>query len=210
MIARGLAVLALGVPLLCGAARAEEYDLRDLRVGMRSDELPATGYTGFACETGPALQGWQEYKRCAPDAAGSRAVRFRYDEAENFRGSVNDKYEGTRVAGHPVLLALLLDDAGIVKGLRIETDPAARPFLHKKAHLLGGLAKARFGEDGWTCTQAQPSAAEEPVGGVFVKEHCEKTTPTRRYLVDRALFRRPGEEPRNVVNSTRVEILAAR
>lgn len=210
MSARPFAALALGALLLSGAARAEEYDLRDLRVGMRSDELPAAGYTGFACENGPALQGWQEYRRCAPNAAGLRAVRFRYDEDENFRGNINDKYEGTRVAGHPVLLTLLLDDAGTAQGLRIETDPAARLFLRKKAHLLGGLAKARFGEDGWTCTRGQPAADEEPVGGVFIKEHCEKATPTRRYLLDRALFRHPGEELRNVVSLTRLEILAPR
>lgn len=210
MNARGFAALALGALFLSGAARAEENDLRDLRVGMRVDELPAAGYTGFACETGPALGSWQDYRRCTPDAAGLRAVRFRYAEDENFRGSVNDSYEGTRVAGHPVLLALLLDDAGTVKGLRIETDPRARLFLHKKAHLLSELAKARFGEEDWTCIKAQPSADEEPVGGVFIKEHCEKTTPTRRYLLDRALFRHPGEELSKVVSLTRLEILAPR
>lgn len=204
-----LAALALlGASLATGPARAEENDLRGLRVGMALDELPATGYAGFACESGPALQGWRDYRRCAPDAAGLRAVRFRYDEGENFRGSVNDTYEGTKVGGHPVLLALLLDDAGTVRGLRIESDPAARLFFRKKAHLLAELAKARFGEDGWTCTQMQPSADEEPVGGVFVKEHCEKVTLTRRYLLDRALLRRPGEELRGFTSRSRVEILA--
>lgn len=208
--ARVFAALGFGALLLCGAARAEENDLRGLRVGMRLDELPAAGYTGFACENGPALQGWGDYRRCTPDAAGLRAVRFRYDEDKNFRGHVNDTYEGTKVGGHPVLLALLLDDAGTVRGLRIETDPTARLFFRKKAHLLGELAKARFGEDGWTCAQTPPATDEEPVGGVFVKEHCEKVAPTRRYLLDRALFRRPGEELRGFVSRTRLEILAPR
>ena len=119
---------------------------------------------------------------------------------------MNDKYEGTRVAGHPVLLTLTIGE-GVLEGLRIQTDPGARLFLRKKAYLLADLAKARYGEDGWTCTQAQPAADEQPVGGVFVKEHCEKATPTRRYLLDRALFRRPGEELRNVVSHMRLEIL---
>lgn len=211
MSARALAALALlGASLATGPARAEGNDLRDLRIGMTLDELPAAGYAGFACEAGPALRGWRDYRRCAPDAAGSRAVRFRYDEEENFRGSVNDTYQGTKVGGHPVLLTASMDDAGTVRGLRIETDPAARLFFRKKAHLLGELAKARFGEDGWTCTDTPAAADEEPVGGVFVKQRCEKATPTRRYLLDRALFRRAGQDLRDFVSRSRLDILASR
>jgi hypothetical protein len=203
--AAALAAVFLAAP----AAAAEENELRDLRVGMEARELPRSGYLGFTCADPPgtALPDWRDYARCPPDAAGRRAVRFRYDDAANPQALVNDKYEGTKVGGHPVLLTLLIGEGGRVDGLRIETDPSARLFLRKKAFLFGELAKARFGEDGWACTSAQPTGDAQPVGGVFVQEHCEKTTPTRRYVLDRALFRRPGQELRDFVSRSRLEIL---
>jgi len=205
------ALAALAAALLARpAAAAEEHDLRNLRVGMEARDLPRSGYVGFACADAPetALSDWRDYARCPADAAGRRAVRFQYDDAANPQAFVNDKYEGTKVGGHPVLLTLLLGESGRVDGLRIETDPSARLFYRKKAFLLGELAKARFGEDGWTCTEAQPTEDAQPVGGVFVQEHCEKATPGRRYVLDRALFRRPGQELRDFVSRSRLEILA--
>lgn len=201
---------ALVAACLAGpAAAAQENELRDLRVGAEVRELPRSGYVGLACADAPGaeLADWRDYARCPADATGRRAVRFRYDDTASAQALVNDKYQGTKVGGHPVLLTLLIRDGGRVDGLRIETDPAARLFFRKKAFLFGELAKARFGEDGWTCTSGQPTDDAQPVGGVFVQEHCEKATPTRRYVLDRALFRRPGQELRDFVSRSRLEIL---
>jgi hypothetical protein len=205
------ALLLVGA-LLAGPAApgaAEENDLRGFRVGMPAAELPAEGYTGFACADDPArkLDGWRDFAACPADARGLHAVRFRYDEAANPRVGVNDQFEGTKVAGHPVLLTLLIGGGGVVEGLVIETDPAARLFLRKKAFLFADQAKARYGEDGWACEGAPPAAGEEPVGSVFVKERCEKTAGGRRLILDRQLFRRAGQELRDFVGSTRLTIL---
>lgn len=205
------AALALSAAaLLAATAAAGENDLRDLRVGMEARDLPRSGYLGFACADAPdtALLDWRDYARCPADAAGRRAVRFRYDDVANPQALANDKYAGTKVGGHPVLLTLLIGGEGRVDGLLIETDPSARLFFRKKAFLFGELAKARFGEDGWACTSGQPTEDAQPVGGVFVQERCEKATPTRRYVLDRALFRRPGEELRSFVSRSRLEITA--
>jgi copper(I)-binding protein len=67
---------------------------------------------------------------------------------------------------------------------------------------------ARFGEDGWQCQDAKPTDGEEPLGGVFVKEHCEKTTADRHFLLDSALYRRSGEPLRDFVSSAELTILA--
>lgn len=209
MRAAAAAALALSAgALLAAPAAAAENDLRDLRVGMEARDLPRSGYLGFACADAPdtALPDWREYARCPADAAGRRAVRFGYDDAANPQALANDKYAGTKVGGHPVRLTLLIGGEGRVDGLRIETDPSARLFFRKKAFLFGELAKARFGEDGWACTSGQPTEDAQPVGGVFVQERCEKTTPTRRYVLDRALYRRPGEELRSFVSRSRLEI----
>jgi len=200
--------IAILLALLVGApAWAEEADLRDFRVGMPASELPAEGYTDFACAGSKlGVQGWQDYARCPADAAGLHALRFSYQEGSNELAFVNDTYGGTKVGGHPVLLTLLISDAGVVERLRIETDPAARLNRRKKAHLLGELAKGRYGEAGWTCTEAQPTADEEPIGGVFLNEHCEKATPTRHYILDRQMFHRAGADPLSFVGGSQLEI----
>jgi copper(I)-binding protein len=204
------AVLLTALLLLAGAEAAEEgADLREFRVGMPVAALPATGYTEFSCAaSGEPLAGWSDWRRCPPDGAGLRAVGFRYDDRLNERVRLNDDAEGTKVGGHPVLISLLIGEDARVEGLRIETDPSARLYSRKKAFLLGRQVKARYGEEGWRCAELEPNPGEEPVGGVFVKEHCEKTTDARRYLVDRTLFRPAGAAPKDFVGASRFTILA--
>ena len=202
-------LLALAITGPAAAAGAPDNDLREFRVGMAVDEMPATGYLGFACAAGPGrkLDGWQGYGQCPPEASGWHAVRFQYDEAANPLAKVNGLYEGTKVGGHPVLLTALIGDDGRLKGLVIETDPAARLYLRKKAFLFGEQVKARYGDAGWTCASQEPSAEQEPVGGVFLNEHCEKATATRKLTLDRVLFRRAGQELKDFVSRSRLEVI---
>lgn len=189
-------------------ARADGNDLREFRVGMAVSDLPRSGYQDFSCADGPErkLRGWEDYQQCPPQAPGLRAVRFRYDEKANPLAKINDAYEGTKVQGHPVLLTLLIGDAGRVGALVIETDPNVRLFLRKKAFLFGERVKARYGEEGWACISQDLAPDELPVGGVFVKEHCEKKTATRRFVLDRALFRRSGQDLKDFVSRSRLEV----
>ncbi len=184
-----------------------ENDLREFRIGMAADEMPRTGYRGFACADGAKLDGWQGYRQCPAEASGWRAVRFQYDEAANPLAKVNGLYEGTKVGGHPVLLTALMGDDARLKGLVIETDPAARLYLRKKAFLFGEQVKARFGGAGWTCASREPAADQEPVGGMFVNEHCEKVTAARTLILDRVLFRRAGQDLKGFVSRSRLDIL---
>jgi hypothetical protein len=113
------------------------------------------------------------------------------------------------VAGHPVILILLIDDSGHVAGLQIETDPKARLFLRKKAFLLGLQARSRYGSDGWACTEGQPGGGDEPVGGVYLRERCTKTITGRSLAVERNLFRRSGQDIKNFVDETLISIKKA-
>ena len=208
----GALLLALAAaPAMAGAlpTASESSDLREFRIGMAADEMPRTGYLGFACADGPGrkLDGWQDYRQCPAEASGWHAVRFQYDEAANPLAKVNGLYEGTKVGGHPVLLTALIGGDARLKGLVIETDPAARLYLRKKAFLFGEQVKARYGDAGWTCASQDPAADQEPVGGVFMNEHCEKTTAARKLTLDRVLFRRAGQELKDFVSRARLEIL---
>jgi hypothetical protein len=178
-------------------------DLRDIRIGLAVADLPATGYADFACagDTNLKLSGWSDWRNCPAGTDELRAVRFGYDPATS--------RDGTIVAGHPAVLTALIDKAGTIAGLKIETDPKARLYLRKKAFLFGPQVKARYGADGWACTQAQPDAGEQPVGGVFVKERCTKTIQGRALVVERSLFRQAGQDEKNFVDETRVTILRA-
>jgi hypothetical protein len=200
----GLLLASIGFG--AGLAVAQESggnDLRDIRIGMAVTDLPAAGYVHFACanEQGHAIKVWSDWPSCAADKDGLHAVRFDYDPSTS--------RDGTMVAGHPAILTLLIDDKGVVGGLRIETDPKARLYIRKKAFLLGLQVKSRYGTDGWSCQEAQPDKGEQPLGGVYLNETCLKTTEGRSITVERRLFRNSDPDVKNFVDETRVLIRRA-
>ena len=209
-----LACVLAGILLCAGIVRAQEggdLDLRDLRVGMSIVAIPAGEYVDLTCvEThDQTLAGWSDFRECPRDSSGLRSVGFRFNDRLNALAQVNEKYQGTKVAGHPVVLTALIDEGGTIDGLRIDTDPQARLFWRKKAHLLALVVKSRYGEEGWECHNIEPSGGETAVGGLFTKEHCEKIASHRRLLLDRRLYRRPGQSMNDFVNETHVEIRRA-
>jgi hypothetical protein len=200
------AAILVAIPFFLAAsaalAQAEpNYDVRDITVGMPVAEIPDGGYVNLTCagDDGRKLPTWSAWRECASDADAIRAIRFDFDP-ETSR-------EGTLVAGHPVLLTALIDDAGVVTGLKIETDPKARLYIRKKAFLLGVQVKSRYGSEGWECRQRQPEPGEEAVGGVYISESCRKAVRGRVVFVERELFRRAGQDARNFVDRTRVKII---
>ncbi|HEX6113864.1 MAG TPA: hypothetical protein VFZ10_16285 [Geminicoccaceae bacterium] len=211
-------LLGMSIVVLVCALRAEpartaedplEGDLRGLRVGMTVAELPSEGYVDLACggeggAPGPALASWAEFARCRPDAAGLHEVTFAY--AESPLAELGDRWEGTKVAGHPVIPSLLIDETGVVQGIRVVTDPEARMYLKKKAFLLGIRVMGRYGRDGWTCTEAGPGAGRTPVGGMFIDRHCEKVFHDRRLVLETDLYRTAEQQGQEFTGSTRLEI----
>jgi hypothetical protein len=187
-------------------APAQDYhgtDLRDIKIGGKAADLPGAGYIDFSCATAANAKpaGWSSWHDCPAGPDGLHALHFGFDPATS--------RDGTIVAGHPVVLTALIDNDGIVAGLKIDTDPKTRLYLRKKAFLFGPQVKARYGSDGWACTQSDLAADEEPVGGVHVKERCTKTTRGRTLTIERNLFRKTGQDERNFVDETRVTILRA-
>jgi hypothetical protein len=206
-----LATAVLGGPL-AAAEDPGQGDLRDLRVGVSVDQLPAEGYTGFACghdgaAPGPSLAGWQDFRRCPADAQGRHEVAFAF--ASSPLAALGDRWEGTKIAGHPVIPSLLIDNRGTVQGLRLVTDPDARLYLKKKAFLFGIRVMGRYGRDGWQCTETPPGDGRSPVGGMFIDRRCEKTWQGRRLILDTDLYRALGQEGQEFTGASRLEILQA-
>jgi hypothetical protein len=204
---------ALAAGLALGASAAEnplKGDLRDLSVGMTVDQLPAQGYTDFACgndgaKPGLALSGWQDFRKCQAGPKGLHEVAFAF--APSPLAPLGSQWEGTKVAGHPVIPSLLIDDAGVVQGLRIVTDPSARHYLKKGAFLLGIGVMGRYGRDGWQCTEAKPGEGKSPIGGMFIDRHCEKTFHDRHLILTTELYRAAGQEGEDYTDASRFEIL---
>ena len=206
---RGIAIPLVILSLLVTAAMMRPAaaqvsgggDLRDIRLGTSAADLPRAGYANLACAGGArtTLASWLDWRDCPADAAGFHTITFGYDPATS--------PEGTIVAGHPAVLTLLVDDTGTASGLRIETDPKARLYLRKKAFLFGIQVRSRYGQDGWSCTQAPPGAGEQPVGGVYISERCTKTTEHRQVTVERHLFRKPDQDIKSFIDDTRMTIL---
>jgi hypothetical protein len=191
--------------LLPASARAEQQnDLREFHIGMAVSALPESGYGRFVCAGDPSkkLTRWNNYQICPTEPDGTRAVGFRY-------GSGDDDSATTQVGGQPVNLALLIAEDAQVTGIKIDTDPHVRLYMHKKAYLFALQVRARFGEDGWTCQKAAPTPTEQPVGGVFINEHCEKATASRHFILDRQLFRDPAKDLRDFTDATQLTILRA-
>jgi hypothetical protein len=211
--------LAFVILVVCAfsrpAAPAEDPadgDIRDLKVGVSVSDLPGEGYVWFACgrngvARGEHIDGWADYRRCAPDERGWHEVSFKYDDSEQVWAAVNDNWKGTKLAGHPVVLSVLIDASGMVQGIRAVTN-AQGVFEKKKVFLLEMRVKGRYGREGWTCID-QPAGDRTPVGGMFIDRTCEKRYADRQIQIHTALYRLPRQRGRVFTAEARLEILKA-
>lgn len=192
--------LALGVAPATAAVEAVHADLHGgVNVGMKAADLPSGDYKDFGClaPKGKTIAGFGDFAACDADSQGLRELTVSIDEPRE---------ETSLVAGHPVDLTLGFDDKGILARIDIVTKSKGPMFLRKKAYLLGLQAKARYGNDGWACTNEGLAADEEPLGPTALKEHCTKTIGDRRVTVDRSLFRKTGADPHNFTSQSHVVI----
>jgi hypothetical protein len=215
-------LLAATAALIAWAAATAAQDLRratvwDLRLGQPvAAQPPAEQYRAFACGAngGPPrarLAGWRDFMRCKADADGLHEVYFEYDDEYEYIARARDlpreiaRWAGTTEGGFPVMVSALFDDAGVLAGIRLVTDP--RPDFRNEvteadvrkraaAHVFGQLMAARFGiEPARDCKAEPPGEGETPVGDVFVKQRCVlvDTQHARRVVVAANYFRKPGQ-----------------
>lgn len=203
-----LPTLALALTMATlGAASAVAGDVREFTVGLSVDQLPDTGYLGFTCgghegEEGQAIADWGSFRDCPPGPQGLREVFFRYDDS----GVISEDFEGTMVAGHPVLISLLIGDDGIVEGLRVASDPGARDYHRRRARMLSGMVKTRFGFTGWRCVNTPAGDGEFEIGGLYINERCEKDLGGRRIVLLSQFFRSYGATGESTVSAAQFEI----
>src|SRR5262252_4312287 len=162
---------ALVLVAIVGAAAAQNKpdpgEIHGLKLGLDARRMSADGFGEFACGSngGPPrqkLDGFVDFARCRAESSGLHEVYLRFDDEEEYIGRAidDDQYTrkiGTRVAGHPVILSVLFDDGGTLRGIRFVTDPRAAPAERRMAHLLRAAAINRYGPQGWTCVDQRPA-----------------------------------------------------
>jgi len=200
-----LAATALALAMLPARAQVPDRgEIHGLKLGLNASSMTLDGFGELACGSngGPPrqpLDNWKGFAKCRPEPSGLHEVYVRFDDEEEFIGRAIDDPEyaggrtGTRVAGHPIILSALFDDTGVLRGLRFITDPRASPVERRMAHLLRLAIINHYDPAGWTCADLPPDSGETPVGGIFIKQHCEKATPERRMTLDARFLRKRGQ-----------------
>jgi hypothetical protein len=195
-------VLLASLPAL--AQPRDTGEIHGLKLGLNAATMTLDGFGELACGSngGPPrlkLDDWKSFAKCRAEASGLHEVYVRFDDEAEFVGRAIDDplyagaRTGTRVAGHPVILSVLFDDAGIVRGLRFVTDPRGAPIERRMAHLLRLAIMNHYDPEGWACTDLAADAGETPVGGIFIKQHCEKATAERHMTIDARFLRKAGQ-----------------
>jgi hypothetical protein len=187
---QSLIVIAIGLLLAfantaLAQQRPNRLEIWDLKLGMSVADLPDE-FTDYACGNngGPpstALSGWRDFKRCRPEPGGLREVYFRYDDELEYWAKANQfateirKFSGTKVFDFPVVLSARFDDNGILKGIRIVSDPRDTSRDREEAYLLRNFLNARYGREDWDCADLPAEDGETPVFRTFIKQRCKKT-----------------------------------
>jgi hypothetical protein len=207
---RALDLIVLVGACVASSASAQPQDrpmraeVWDLKLGTPSDQLPDE-FADYACGTngGPPsipLAGFADFRRCRPDVMGLSEVYFRYDDELEYWAKANDfateieRYSGTKVYDFPVTLSARFDAAGVLKGLRIVSDPRDTSRDRDEAYLLRNFLTARYGRDGWDCVDLSASEGETPVGRTFIKQRCRKTVDGPALAdIETHFFRKKGQ-----------------
>jgi hypothetical protein len=202
-----LALFVAGlIPLAQPAAqdRPQRLNVWDIRIGEAASEIPDE-FMNYACGTngGPPsvpLAGFTGFKKCRVEADGLREVYFEYDDELEYRARALGikaeirMYAGTTAYEFPVVASALIDDAGIVNGLRLVTDPRQQVSRDRSEFwMLAGFIRQRFGDDGWECKDLPPNDGEGPVGSRFIKNHCEKQADGLRFMLEQRFLQKKGQ-----------------
>jgi hypothetical protein len=185
--------------------RRDPGEIHGLKLGLKAAEMSTDNFGDLACGSngGPprqAIDDWSDFGKCRPEPSGLREVNVRFDDQQEYIGRAIDDpiyaqgRVGTRVAGHPVILSVLFDKDGVLRGIRMISDPRGSITERRMAHMLRLAIINRYEPDGWNCMDFPPAPGETPVGGgVFIKQRCEKSLPEKMLTVEAHFLRKPGQ-----------------
>jgi len=201
-VALALGLAAFALPAL--AQQALPTRIWDVKLGTPLAALPAA-FADPACGSagGPpstVLGSFADFARCAAAANGLREIWFRYDDAlEDIARALRNpvqiaRAQATAIGGSPIIVSFLADDAGIIRGYRVYSDPRADARTRYDAHLLAATFMGLLGVPrDWTCDDQKPAEGESAIEGVFVKQSCAIDTGSVLGTVTNRFFLKRGQ-----------------
>ena len=209
------------------------FSIWDVKLGEPVAQIDPRSVAEIACGTngGPAslpLVSFADWAQCPPDErTGLHEVLFSYDdEVDYISRALELEYKATRggtsVFANPVIVSVLVDDAGLAQGIRIFTDDRVSDMDRRNAVALARNFQARYSGWGLECQDIPPRDGEMPVGNRFTHELCRGSDPSGSGVtieIEASYLRKPGQEAVNrdtqAVNTgyyesrTRFEMLTA-
>jgi hypothetical protein len=205
-------------PMALGAVAQEkiqpEYAIWDVVLGQPVAQIPEALVSELACGTngGPpaqSLTAFEEFATCAAEASGLHELTFFYDDEQDYIArALESEYRflqgGTSVFAHPVIVAVLVDGAGLVQGIRIVTDNRISDRERRTAVTLMRNFKARYSDWVLDCADIPMREGEQPVGTQFIHELCTGTSAdaTSRIAIESSYLRKKGQRAINLETQT--------
>lgn len=181
------------------------FAIWDAEIGQPVSIVPERDVNELACGTngGPysiPLKEAEDFATCPPEASGLHEIHFSYDdELDYIARATNSEYavlqDGTSVFSHPVMVSILVDDEGIIRGQRILTDPRVPQRERRRAVTLMRNLEARYESWNLECEDLPLADGEMKVGNIFTKRVCFGTSPEgdKRLRLDARYLRKEGQ-----------------
>ena len=196
-------LLLLVTYLSCIYLSAE--DIRTLSINANMKTLSDRGFINFKCKnSNKAITSWLDYEKCMLSKDDVYYINLEYDEKFAF----NENFEGTQVAGHPVLMHLGIDKKGLLKIIDITTDPSAPFYFRKQAHLMWLRIHGKYGSDGWNCKNFDKKDDHIVIGKKYINRLCEKRIDDIRTvsIETKFFFKNNKKNKENLVSLTNLKI----
>ena len=187
-----------------GIAAENKGQIRDFYVGMNITEIDTNKYF-FSCNN-KKIKALTDYQQCLASANKLTEVNVFYNDATSEWGDVNDRWLGTKIAGHPVLISIHIDTDKDIERIDVQTDPDSRMYMKKKSFLLGNRIKSQFGSQNWRCTDKKDSDNTQ-VGGVIIDQLCRKDFNGFTVVTHVELFNKNINGKKNYTNATKLSIV---
>tara|TARA_B100000242_G_scaffold195854_1_gene141418 strand:- start:664 stop:1290 length:627 start_codon:yes stop_codon:yes gene_type:complete len=155
-------------------------DLRDFSVGSSIELVSERGYINLKCTNDKEIFKWSNFKNCQKNSDGYYVISFEYDE----RFAVTEEYEGTQVAGHPVIINIAVDENAILQEININTDPNAPFYFKKQSHLLWMRVYSKYGGQNWECVDRAIKTGHIKIGKKYINRVCNKSIDSKLITID--------------------------
>ena len=159
-----------------------EFTVWDVKIGSSVFNLLDTSVSDIACGTngGPmslTLSSFGEFLKCQPEKTGLSEIAFTYDDERQYVAKAlniqtNSMTEVTTVLAHRIIPSILVNNEGIIKGIRIMTDPRVPARERARAITLGRTFESKYKNWNLICEDSALTNDELPISSYHIKRTC--------------------------------------